>query len=213
MSGGPSPESLPRAGWQPARADPPWSDAAEPDRAAWGWTVALVALILGVVLGGSLLDRSVPSPSIGEVLVGPGVTVVAAPGWFEPAGGEADGSQPTILQNGDVSLAIVAEPAAGARPRDLLEAIERAWRGDSAVSQVAFRAVADRGVAGLDGATVGYEAWLSSSGVPIDGEVVVAVGDIGTAVVFNCYAPQGDLGGALGDLELMVGSLRLGASG
>ena len=82
------------AGWGPPMAPPPpppppptWAQtlsAPEPfwlNRSRLLPTLALALVIAGVVRGGIGLDRAIPAPSAGTVVVGGSVTITAAPGW------------------------------------------------------------------------------------------------------------------------------------
>ena len=176
------------------------------DRQKWLPTVAVAGIVAGVVLGGLGLDKVMAAPSAGTVDIGQSVTITAAPGWVKT---ETSGSGGGVeLQKSDAILSATAVSYDGSPSKALAE-VEAALQQDAA--QISFGTEHDGTVGGHEAAMVGFSAIVSgpSGSGTIDGEVICLVIG-GNAIVFEVYAPQGDLDPVGDDILTMVKSVEVG---
>ena len=205
--GWPSPAGYHPAGYYPA----PWmlpQRRRGVDAAHLLGTVAVVAIIAVVVLGGIVVNASLVAPSAGTLDLG-GVSITAASGWvLVPADSDATGQ---ILQKGDARLeAFIAAQGSDLASGTLLDAEIGSIQDDSDTASASFGAIQQTDTNGYATSDVTFSAMIRTdvgSGT-VDGEIyAVVLGDDG--VVVEAAAPQGDLGYATGDIATMVRSLRL----
>jgi hypothetical protein len=193
---------------QPAWGAPGYAPAAPAakftfDRQKWLPTLAVAAVIAGVVLGGIGLDKVVAAPSVGTVALGSGATMEAAPGWAQVDTGDSG----VTLQKGNVRLFAVADAYSGSA-HALLQEVEAGIRSEA--DQVTFGSEQTGTVSGHDAAIVGFEAIISgSSGATLDGEAIcMIVGPDG--VLMEAVAPVGMLDSAASDIKAMAQSVEVG---
>ncbi len=169
-------------------------------------TIAVAGVIAAVVLGGLGLDDAIASPSAGKVEIGQSVTITAAPGWVSTGtGGSSVGVE---LQKSDAILDATAEAYDGT-PTERLAGVEAALQSDAA--QISFGTEQDGTIGGREAASVTFSAIVSgpSGSGTVDGEIVCLVSG-GTAILFEVYAPQGDLDPVADDIVAMVHSVEVG---
>lgn len=196
----PSPEPAPVA---PPAPRPGFSF----DRSGLLATIVVGAIVAGVTLGGIGLDRAIAAPSAGQVAL-QSVHIAAEPGWMvvPPPDGEQASDTEVELQKGDVVLAIfhIADGYSGDR-ESLLSDAEQSL--DDGSADIQFQQTFEATLGGdVDVSSVGFTAILNSQ--TLDGELLATV-YYGNAVVFEAFAPQGDLDIAQHEIETMVGSLEL----
>jgi hypothetical protein len=175
-------------------------------RPRWLPTIAVAGVITAVVLGGLGLDDAIASPSAGKVEIGQSVTITAAPGWVSTGtGGSSVGVE---LQKSDAILDATAEAYDGT-PTERLAGVEAALQSDAA--QISFGTEQDGTIGGREAASVTFSAIVSgpSGSGTVDGEIVCLVSG-GTAILFEVYAPQGDLDPVADDIVAMVHSVEVG---
>lgn len=168
-------------------------------------TLAVLAAMLVVVLGGYVVDAALAGPVGHAVTVAGVVTVRPLSGWAV-AGRGAVGHLPFVrLTRGNGSLdVLVAVPydgtadrladeyASGVLPRQL--------------DQLSFspRLQTIRLPSGLEAARFGYVGMSAATGASIEGEVTVVVTPSGHGVVFDGWGPEGLLSFERSDIETMI---------
>jgi hypothetical protein len=219
---GPEPQPQQAPPWAQPQQAPPWTQPqgqpawgppayapAPPaarftfDRQKWLPTLAVAAVIAGVVLGGIGLDKVVAAPSVGTVSLGGGATMEAAPGWAQVD----TGSSGVTLQKGNVRVFAAAEAYDGSAEA-LLREVESSIRDEA--DQVTFGSEQTGSLSGHEAAIVGFEAIISgSAGATLDGEAIcLIVGPDG--VLIEAIAPVGMLDSAAPDIKAMASSVEVG---
>jgi len=188
------------------------------DRARLRPTLAVAAVIAGVVAGGLALDGVLPAPSAGTQEIGAGVTMTAASGWVLVSKASAEGtssdrgSSPGVeLQKGDATLAAqVVGRDYGGDSQAIMSQVRSQL--DTQVAQISYGDEHRTTISGNDATYVLFEAIVSGSGDgaqrgTVDGELVCMVVS-GNAVVVEVAAPQGDLQFVTDDVSAMVATVR-----
>lgn len=199
-------------GWWAPPARPAAPGAGGETRPRWAGTIAVVAIIAGVVLGGVVVDGAIPEPSAGRVAISQPVYITAAPGWVttSAAGEIADGIE---LQNASALLiAQVLSTSYDGNARQLLDASIASFREGAA--QISFGSERDQDLNGKHVSVVTFSALVSGDGGSgmMDGELVCLVLDSGGhayAVLVQVGAPQGNLAAVTDDVDAMAGSVEV----
>jgi hypothetical protein len=169
----------------------------------WSPALAVVAVILVVVLGGYVTAGALSTSTAAPFTVGGVVTVHPAGGWrfVDQTGGPAGAG--ARITRGSGTLDVFTGPAVGDAA-----AIARAYvlgslepGSTSLTVSPGLDAVTLDG--GLPAVRLSYSGIFDQSGVPIEGEVTVAVTPGGSGVVFDVWAPQGQLRFVLDDAHAM----------
>ena len=169
---------------------------------SWINTLAVAAVVAGVVLGGLGLDSVLAAPSAGRVELGAGVTMTAAPGWVEA---ETDMTFGVKLQKGTVVLLAGAQRSE-ATASQALESEMDSLRSEA--PEVAFGPEQSVTIGGREAVVVVFTAIFSSG--TADGEIVCLTSG-GRVVVVDVVAPQGHLQRAEDDIKTMIGSIEVGS--
>ena len=199
----PAPQAQP--GWQQPGFAPAAASRPAFDRQKWLPTVAVAAVIAGVVLGGIGLDKAIAAPSVGTVQLGSNARMTAAPGWALVETSDTGG---VTLQKGNVRIFAIAESYSGTAHAMLLE-VEKGLRNE--VDQINFGSEQSGKLGGHDAAMVGFEAIVSGSSGSgtVDGEAIcMIVGPDG--VLVEAVAPLGMLDSAASDIKAMALSVEVG---
>lgn len=216
------PAAAPQQFGQPGYGQPGWAQAgAAPvvarkplfDRQKWLPTVAVAGIVAVVVLGGLGLDKVIAAPSAGTVDIGQSVTIKAAPGWVKTETSGSGSGGGVELQKSDAILTATVVAYGGQPPAALAE-VEATLQQDVSgqnSAQISFGTEHDGTLGGYDAAMVSFSAIVSgpSGSGTIDGEVICLVTG-GKAIVFEVYAPQGDLDPVADDILTMVNSVEVG---
>jgi hypothetical protein len=141
------------------------------------------------------------------------VTIKAAPGWVKTETSGSGSGGGVELQKSDAILTATAVAYGGQPPAALAE-VEAALQQDVSgqnSAQISFGTEHDGTLGGYDAARVSFSAIVSgpSGSGTIDGEVICLVTG-GKAIVFEVYAPQGDLDPVADDILTMVNSVEVG---
>jgi hypothetical protein len=203
----------PAYGWVPPWSPPPASSAGSVARPRWKGTVAVAAIVAGVVLGGIAVDRAIPEPSAGRVAVSSPVYVTAAPGWVQ-AGSPGEISNGIELQRSNALL--IAEVVGTDYTGDasqLLASSEATFRQSAA--QISFGEERDIDLNGKPASAVTFSALVAGDGGSgmIDGELVCLIlpaGGHDYAVSIQVGVPQGYLSSVSDDVDAMAGSVGVG---
>ena len=164
-------------------------------------TLVIVVVVLGgYVTAGALAGGAGASHAVGGV-----VTVRPAPGWvFVGELGSSDA--PARFTRGSATLDVLTGSAPGdARTLAQIyveDTLDPSSNGLSVSPATEWRAASLDG--GLTGVRLGYSGIFDQSGVPIEGEVTAVVTSGGAGVVFDGWAPQGQLRFAADDVHAMV---------
>jgi hypothetical protein len=178
------------------------------DRARWLPTVAVAAVIAGVVLGGMGIDGVLAAPSAGTLDLGGSVTITGAPGWTLTSDKESTTSLVVLKSADAVLIAQVVMEGYGGTPAEIMVEAQADLRNQTA--QISFGDVREGIVGGNRTSYASFQATVTSgdkSGI-VDGEVVCMVVG-GNAVIVEVAAPQGRLDAAIDDVTAMLKSVRV----
>lgn len=188
-------------------APPPRPDAAARTvrrERRWLPALAVASFIVAVVLGGYVTAGALSTPASQTRTVAGAGTTVTAPGWLLVHDLGTPGSAASRFTRGAGTFDVIAGPAGGdaaavARTY-VVESLEAGASGPLTVSPD-LQAVQLAG--GVTGARFSYVGVFDQSGVPIEGEVTTAAAPSGVGVVFDGWAPQGQLRFVLDDVHAM----------
>lgn len=168
----------------------------------WVPVLVLAAVMVGIVSGGYLTSDALGRVGGQTVVVSASVSVTALPGW-ELADRFSD---PTAirLSKGSSSLDVATLPFTGTEidllrdwVENVLEPHAEQFRVSESVEQVTLDS-------GQTGARIAYVGLFGDVQAPIEGEVTAVVSANGTGVIFDGWAPSGQLQFAIDDIETMV---------
>jgi hypothetical protein len=213
--------------WNDAHAAPTWMPPAARrafDRSRLAPTLAVAAIVAGVVFGGIGLDRAIAAPSAGTVGLGGAIEMDAAPGWvLAPAdsGGNSGNSGGSVGSGGSggsggwielrksdgLLFATVTDQGYRGNVAAILAEQESALKSETA--QISFGDEQDTEVGANPTAMAVFEAVVSDSrqSGTVDGELVAMVVD-GNAIAFQVFIGQGEFGSISDDIVAMVSSVR-----
>lgn len=188
----------------PTRPDVP-ADARRPARGGWG-TIAVVAVILAVVLGGYVAAAALSEPVGQPVGIAGAVSIRPLSGWvFAGEGTGLDGAPFVQLTRGSGNLLVtVRDPFRGHT-----DTLAQAYR-DSVLAERLSQLSVSRSLetvrlrAGLSGVRFAYVGVIADTGTSVEGEVTVVVTASGHGIVFDARAPAGLLSFVRGDVRTMV---------
>jgi hypothetical protein len=172
----------------------------------WLPSAAVALVIVVVVLGGYVTAGALTGPEGPARTVGGAVTLRPPAGWEEVVDPDVPGTE-ARFSRGSATLDVFTGPAVG-DARALAESYVRGSLDPSSSrltvsSPTGWQAVPLDG--GLTGVRLGYIGVFDQSGVPIEGEVTAVVTRTGAGVVFDGWAPQGQLRFGLDDVHTMIG--------
>jgi len=162
----------------------------------------LAVVVIAIVTGGYVTADALGRVGGETVFVSPSVSITALPGW-ELAGrfGDPTGIR---LSKGSSSLDVATIPFTGS-DIDLLRAyVDKLLEPDAEqfrVSETVERVTLD---SGLPGVRIAYVGLFGDVQAPIEGEVTAVVSPSGTGVIFDGWAPSGQLQFAIDDVHTMV---------
>jgi hypothetical protein len=168
----------------------------------WIPSIALVALIVGVVSGGHVLSDALGQTSAGAVAVDDSVEITPPPGWelaerFEDPTG-------IRLSSGSASLDVAALPFDGTNVDLLREYVDNVLAPQAEQLRLSEEVEPVRLANGLTGSRIAYVGLFGDVQTPVEGEITTAVSPLGTGVVFDGWAPTGQLQLVLDDLHAMI---------
>ena len=213
------PDGLPPAAtpWNAAHPTPAWTPpVARPafDRSRLAPTLAVAAIVAGVVLGGIGLDRAIAEPSAGTIGLGGTIEMDAAPGWvLAPAdaggsgGSGGSGGWIELRKSDGLLYATVTDQSYRGEAAAILAGQESELKSQTA--QISFGDERDVTVGANPTAMAVFEAVVSdrSQSATVDGELVAMVVD-GNAVALEVFISQGEFGSISDDIAAMVSSVR-----
>jgi hypothetical protein len=185
-----------------ARVEPVRLPAPPLRQRRWIPVLALAAFIAGIVSGGYLTSDALGEAGGDTVAVSSSVTVTALPGWeladrFEDPTG-------IRLSKGGASLDVASLPFTGGREGLLAAYVENILEPEAEqfrLSESVEGVVLDSGQVG---ARITYVGLFGDVQAPIEGEVTAVVTPDGLGVIFDGWAPSGQLPFAIDDIHTMI---------
>jgi hypothetical protein len=168
----------------------------------WIPVVALAAVLAAVTSGGYLTSDALGEIQGGAVAVGTSVRVTPLPGW-ELAGRSA-GPDRIRLTSGSTSLDVAALPFDGTDVDLLGRYVDDILEPDAEQFRVSEEVEPVRLASGLTGSRIAYVGLFGDVQAPIEGEVTAVVSPSGEGVIFDGWAPAGQLQFEIDDIDAMI---------
>ena len=168
----------------------------------WIPVVVLVAVMTGVVSGGYLTSDALGETSGETVMVSASVRITPLPGWVLA---ERFGDPPGIrLTSGSTSLDVATIPFTGTDVDLLASYVNQVLEPDAEQFQVSEEVEPIRLASGLTGTRIAYVGLFGDVQAPIEGEVTAVVSPSGAGVIFNGWAPAGQLQFEIDEIDEMI---------
>ena len=168
----------------------------------WIPVVVLVAVMGGVVSGGYVTSDALGETTGETVTVSASVRITPLAGW-ELA--ERFGDPPGIrLTSGSTSLDVATIPFTGTDVDLLASYIDQVLEPDAEQFQVSEEVEPVRLTSGLTGTRIAYVGLFGDVQAPIEGEVTAVVSPSGAGVIFNGWAPAGQLQFEIDEIDEMI---------
>jgi hypothetical protein len=168
----------------------------------WIPIVVLVAVMTGVVSGGYLTSDALGETSGGTVTVSASVRITPLPGWVLA---ERFGDPPGIrLTSGSTSLDVATIPFTGTDVDLLASYVNEVLEPDAEQFRVSEEVEPIRLASGLTGTRIAYVGLFGDVQAPIEGEVTAVVSPSGAGVIFNGWAPAGQLQFEIDEIDEMI---------
>lgn len=185
------------AGAEPAPLPPP------PLRQRrWIPVVALAAVLAAVTSGGYLTSDALGEIQGGAVAVGTSVRVTPLPGW--ELAGRSTGPDHIRLTSGSTSLDVFAFPFDGTDVDLLGRYVDDILEPDAEQLRVSEEIERVRLASGLTGSRIAYVGLFGDVQAPIEGEVTAVVSPSGEGVIFDGWAPAGQLQFEIDEIDAMI---------
>lgn len=168
----------------------------------WIPVIALAAVLAAVTSGGYLTSDALGEVRGGAVAVGTSVRVNPFPGW-ELAGRSTDPDR-IRLTSGSTSLDVAAFPFDGTDVDLLGRYVENILAPDAEQFRVSEAVEPVRLASGLTGSRIAYVGLFGDVQAPIEGEVTAVVSPTGQGVIFNGWAPAGQLQFEIDEIDTMI---------
>lgn len=168
----------------------------------WVPVLALAVVLVGIVSGGYVTAEALGRVGGDTVVVSPSVSVTALPGW--ELAGRFTGPTGIRLSKGSASLDVATLPFTGSSEGLLAAYIDNVLEPDAEqfrVSETVEGVVLDSGQVG---ARINYVGLFGDVQAPIEGEVTAVVTPDGVGVIFDGWAPSGQLQFAIDDIHTMI---------
>jgi hypothetical protein len=168
----------------------------------WIPVVVLVAVMAGVVSGGYVTSDAFGETTGETVTVSASVRITPLAGW-ELA--ERFGDPPGIrLTSGSTSLDVATIPFTGTDVDLLASYIDQVLEPDAEQFQVSEEVEPVRLASGLTGTRIAYVGLFGDVQAPIEGEVTAVVSPSGAGVIFDGWAPAGQLQFEIDEIDEMI---------
>jgi hypothetical protein len=168
----------------------------------WVPVVVLAAVMTGVVSGGYVTSDAVGETSGGTVTVSASVRITPLPGWVLA---ERFGDPPGIrLTSGSTSLDVATIPFTGTDVDLLASYVNEVLEPDAEQFQVSEEVEPIRLASGLTGTRIAYVGLFGDVQAPIEGEVTAVVSPSGAGVIFDGWAPAGQLQFEIDEIDEMI---------
>jgi hypothetical protein len=168
----------------------------------WIPVVALAAVLAAVTTGGYLTSDALGEIRGGAVAVGTSVRVTPFPGW-ELAGRSTDPDR-IRLTSGSTSLDVAAFPFDGTDVDLLGRYVDDVLEPDAEQFRVSEEVEPVRLASGLTGSRIAYVGLFGDVQAPIEGEVTAVVSPSGEGVIFDGWAPAGQLQFEIDEIDAMI---------
>ena len=168
----------------------------------WIPVIALAAVLAAVTSGGYLTSDALGEIRGGAVAVGTSVSVTPFPGW-ELAGRSTDPDR-IRLTSGSTSLDVAAFPFDGTDVDLLGWYVDNILEPDAEQFRVSEAVEPVRLASGLTGSRIAYVGLFGDVQAPIEGEVTAVVSPTGQGVIFNGWAPAGQLQFEIDEIDAMI---------
>ena len=168
----------------------------------WIPVVVLVAVMTGVVSGGYLASDALGETSGETVTVSASVRITPLPGWVLA---ERFGDPPGIrLTSGSTSLDVATIPFTGTDVDLLALYMDEVLQPDAEQFQVSEEVEPIRLASGLTGTRIAYVGLFGDVQAPVEGEVTAVVSPSGAGVIFDGWAPAGQLQFEIDEIDEMI---------
>jgi len=168
----------------------------------WIPVVVLVAVMAGVVSGGYVTSDALGETTGETVTVSSSVRITPLPGWVLA---ERFGDPPGIrLTSGSTSLDVATIPFTGTDGDLLTSYVGEVLEPDAEQFQVSEEVEPVRLSSGLTGTRIAYVGLFGDVQAPIEGEVTAVVSPSGAGVIFNGWAPAGQLQFEIDEIDEMI---------
>jgi hypothetical protein len=168
----------------------------------WIPVIALAALLAAVTTGGYLTSDVLGEIQGGSVAVGTSVRVTPFPGW-ELARRSTDPDR-IRLTSGSTSLDVAALPFDGTDVDLLGRYVDDVLKPDAEQFRVSEEVEPVRLASGLTGSRIAYVGLFGDVQAPIEGEVTAVVSPSGEGVIFDGWAPAGQLQFEIEEIDAMI---------
>jgi hypothetical protein len=168
----------------------------------WIPVVALAAVLAAVTSGGYLTSDALGEIQGGAVAVGTSVRVTPFPGWeLADRSTEPDRIR---LTSGSTSLDVAAFPFDGTDVDLLGRYVDDVLEPDAEQFRVSEEVEPVRLASGLIGSRIAYVGLFGDVQAPIEGEVTAVVSPSGEGVIFDGWAPAGQLQFEIDEIDAMI---------
>lgn len=185
-----------------AAADPIRPPAPPPRQRRWIPVAALAGVLAAVTTGGYLTADALGEIRGGAVAVGTSFRVTPLPGW-ELAGRSTDPDR-IRLTSGSTSLDVAALPFDGTDVDLLGRYVDDVLEPDAEQFRVSEEVEPVRLASGLTGSRIAYVGLFGDVQAPIEGEVTAVVSPSGEGVIFDGWAPAGQLQFEIREIDAMI---------
>jgi hypothetical protein len=168
----------------------------------WIPVVVLVAVMTGVVSGGYVTSDALGETSGETVMVSASVRITPLPGWVLA---ERFGDPPGIrLTSGSTSLDVATISFTGTDVDLLASYVGEVLEPDAEQLQVSEEVEPIRLASGLTGTRIPYVGLFGDVQAPVEGEVTAVVSPSGAGVIFDGWAPAGQLQFEIDEIDEMI---------
>lgn len=168
----------------------------------WIPALAVAAVIVAVVAGGYVVADALGRSSGAAIPVSASVTITALPGWeLAERFGDPPGARFT---RGNASLDVASISFTGSNLELLAAYVDEVLEPDAGQLRVSETVGSVALNDGLTGSRIVYVGTFGDVQAPIEGEVTAVVSPTGVGVVFDGWAPSGQLRFVIDDIRTMV---------
>ena len=168
----------------------------------WIPVIALATLLAAVTSGGYLASDALGEIQGGAVAVGTSVRVTPFSGW-ELADSSTDPDR-IRLTSGSTSLDVAAFPFDGTDVDLLGRYVDNILEPGAEQFRVSEEVDSVRLASGLTGFRIAYVGLFGDVQAPIEGEVTAVVSPSGEGVIFDGWAPAGQLQFEIDEIDAMI---------
>jgi hypothetical protein len=173
----------------------------------WIPIVVLAAVIAGVVSGGYVTADALGETGGGTVTVSASVRITPLPGWvLAERFGDPQGIR---LTSGSTSLDVATIPFTGTDVDLLASYVDDVLEPDAEQFRVSEEVEPVHLDSGLTGTRIAYVGMFGDVQAPIEGEVTAVVSPSGAGVIFDGWAPAGQLQFEIDEIDEMIESAEI----